>query len=136
MILSARPLIDVASVNIYRPAPVWQFTENDPVSLYFQLVDTALDTETEGFTPAGRRYIPATGATMSVTLDSIDMIKSLTRSATNPYSDDRSIWLLQLLATDLVRGSIGMTLTLTEGSDIKRGRVQTIALVNSRYLTK
>ena len=137
MRLSARPLIDVANVNVFRPATVWQFTESDASYLYFQLIDESLDTAAEGFNPPGRRYCPVSGATLSVTFTSVDVLKELARSATQPFTEDKSIWRVQTLSTDILRGSLTMQLTLTEASgNIIRGILQPAACVRSRYLTR
>jgi hypothetical protein len=121
MLLSARILLDVASVNNYRVAPQVEWTEQDPVTFYIQLVDASADTSTMGFNPPGRRYIPASGATLSVTLENINDAKQVTKTATNPYASDTSIWAISILSTDLIRGTPQMRITLTEGSTVRRG---------------
>lgn len=124
MILGVRFLKDVASVNSYELAEVGEFTEGDVVSVYFQLIDTTLDKGNCGFNPAGRRYIPASGATLQCVVQNIDDSIKVTRFATNPFADDRSIWKLDFFATDKIRGTSNLKLTLTEGVNATRGLVQ------------
>jgi len=124
MLLSARFLNDVANVNSFEYAQVGQFTEGEASSVYFQLIDASVDGALKGFSPAGRRYIPATGATLSVVVNSIDDSVKITRAATNPFPDDRSIWKLDFLSTDKITGTASLQLTLTEGAVIRKGLVK------------
>lgn len=122
MLLTARILTDVSSANKFRPTNQYKMTQGDAGTLYFQLVDASLDTAQEGFNPAGRRYIPAVGATLSIVIDNIDDSKKITRAATNPFSDDRSIWALSINSSDTIKaGTAAIKLTLTEGAVITRG---------------
>jgi hypothetical protein len=125
MLLSARPLINVANVNTWSFADQIAFTQGDQVTIYFQLIDVLKDTSVQGFKPAGRRYIPASGATLSVTIPNIDTSKILTKVATNPYANDTSIWSFTILPTDPVVGTITLKLALTEGGVITYGVVNT-----------
>jgi hypothetical protein len=129
MLLSARPLDNVANVNIFTYVDVLRFTEGDVPTLYIQLVDLSQDRLGEGFKPTGRRYIPAiTGTdpdfvapTLEITISSIDDAKKIIRFATQPYSQDGSIWALTLFDTDKLRGTADMLLKLTEGTKVTRG---------------
>jgi hypothetical protein len=118
MLLTARILINVASVNVYTHADVAEFTEGDGPAIYLQLVDASVDKDKR---PAGRRYVPAAGATLQVVVHNIDASKSVTRFATQPYAQDPSIWMLQLQATDPIKGTASLKLTLTEGVQVTRG---------------
>jgi hypothetical protein len=127
MLLSVRVLKDVASVNSWEPDDQVTWTEGDVVDIYFQLIDASLDTSNQGFHPSGRRYMPVAGATLSCVLENIDDAKVLTRSATQPFAQDPSIWKLQVLATDKVRGSPQMRITLTEtGPKITRALIKNV----------
>lgn len=122
MVLSARMLKDVANVNTFSPTNQAKFTVGDQVTLYFQLIDSALDTPQQGFSPAGRRYVPAVGATLQVIVDNIDDAKAVERYATQPYPQDPSIWALTLLPTDPIpAGTASLKLYLTEGPKATRG---------------
>ena len=122
--LGARILRDVANVNVFRVAERGAFTEGDTVNVYFQLMDQSVDLPTEGFNPPYRRFVPAAGATLSVVLESLDMDKKVTRSCTQPFSQDPSIWMLSVLNTDKIRGTVTMSLVLTQSGVATRGRLQ------------
>lgn len=123
MILSARMLSDAQTVNSFKYVPILQAMQGDAYTVYFQLIDASQDLARDGFFPAGRRYIPASGATLTVTLDSIDAAKAITRIASQPtgFTQDASIWSVSVLATDTIRGTVPLRLTLTEGTKVTRG---------------
>ncbi len=123
MLLSARPLNDVSNVNSFRPTSTAQFTAGDAASFYFQLIDKTLDLGNEGYSPSGRRYMPAAGATLSIKIQSINDAITITRAATQPFANDPSIWVVSLLTTDKLNGSYSMRLTLSEGSKVTNGFV-------------
>ncbi len=114
MLLGARILSGVASVNIFDYVDSARFTEGDVVDLYFQIVD--LNVEANSYQVKGRRYMPSAVAAplMTVSFGSIDDAKKINRVATQPFSQDPSIWKVSLLATDILRGTMDMRLTLTE----------------------
>lgn len=115
MLLACRFLIDVAGVNSfeYSQSPEWY--EGDSQTLYLQLIDASLDRPEEGFVPAGRRYIPVANAILTVTLVNIDSAKVVERVATQPFTQDGSIWRIEILPTDPLKGSINVKLKLEEG---------------------
>jgi hypothetical protein len=132
MLLSARMLKDVASVNSFESDTQLSWMEGDSVTIYFQLIDLTLDKVDQGFMPAGRRYVPASGATLSVVLENINDAKTLTRFASQPFVNDGSIWSVTILSTDLVRGTPQMRLTLTEGAKVTRGLVKNVLKIHSQ----
>jgi hypothetical protein len=122
MLLSARILQDVASVNTFRPVQQLKFTKGDTLTIYFQLIDASLDTAGEGYNPVGRRYVPAAGATLSVVVDNIDVAKKVTKTATKPFSGDDSIWSISIASTDVIpSGTASLQFTLTESAKITKG---------------
>lgn len=123
MRLSARMLENVAGVNTFNYAQQAEFTQGDAPTIYFQLVDLNQDRPEMGYVPAGRRYVPASGATLTVLLDAIDDSRKITRSATQPYPGDPSIWSVVLLPADDLRGTVNLKLTLTEGMVITNAQV-------------
>lgn len=131
MLLSARFLNDVANVNSFEYADVAEFTEGDPAAVYIQLIDASLDKSLEGFVPAGRRYVPAVGATLQCTVESLDDSKQIVRMATQPFSSDGSVWKLDFLATDKIRGTANIRLKLTEGSVVRNGLVKSGLRIHS-----
>jgi hypothetical protein len=124
MLLSARMLNEVSGVNAFVPVSVFEFTEGDAPTLYFQLVDLSKDKAEHGFNPPGRRYIPASGATLQCVIVNTDEAKKLTRFAAQPFAQDGSIWALTLTTTDFLRGSVDVLLTLTEGVKVTRGAIR------------
>jgi hypothetical protein len=134
MLLGARFLQDVGSVNSWcyalQSPPQW--TQGDTVDLYFQLLDTTKETAVSGFKPAGRRYCAAANSSLSVTLTNIDDALQLTRSCTQPFVNDSSIWMLSILASDGIQGSTAMVLTLNENGVITRGRTECGPRINSQ----
>jgi len=129
MKLSCRILTDVGSVNTFRYASAAQFSAGDQQTVYLQLVDVSLDRSDEGYVPAGRRFVPAAGATMQVVLNSLDQSKKVVRAATQPYVGDASIWRFNVLATDAIRGTIDLTVVLNEAGKVTRGTLTAGVLV-------
>ena len=128
-------LDSVGSVNDFDYVDQVQFTEGDAIDVYFQLIDSSKDKVLQQFKPAGRRLMPAAGATLQVTLDNLDDDKKLVRSATQPFALDPSIWKLSILATDAVRGTVNLLLQLTESGKITRGRLDAgLAVANQGCL--
>lgn len=124
MLLSARILCNVANVNRFDYDTTARFTEGNAFDVYFQLIDASQDRGQDGFYPSGRRYAPVSGAVLRVTLGFIDDEKKLDRAATQPYSNDPSIWKLSILSTDELRGGCDFILRLTEGAVITYGSVR------------
>lgn len=123
MLLSIRMLNGVGSVNNFEYVSSVEFTEGDAPTIYFQLVDMSVD---KLLRPAGRRYMPASGATLQCVIKNIENFDpthdhSITRYATQPYAADPSIWQLVLMPTDRIRGTCSISLLLTEGMVITRG---------------
>lgn len=132
MLLSARILNNVANINLFSYTDVMRFTEGDIPKIYLQLVDMGQDTALGGFSPPGKRYIPAVAATLQVTISSIDDAKKIIRFATQPYAQDPSIWCVTLFTTDVLRGSADIQLLLTEGTVITYGVVKQALAIEPR----
>lgn len=130
MLLSARALNDVASVNSFEVADSVSWSTGDSVSLYFQLIDSSVDSGMQGFYPAGRRYMPPLTSTLSVQIQNLDTTKQITRLATQPFPEDASIWMVTILPTDAIYGSPQMLLTLTEPSKTIRGLVKSMLKIH------
>lgn len=122
MQLTIRPLEDVQTVNSWRPATELVVSTGDPLEIVFQLVYAK--------NPCGgdevRRYMPATGATLTLVLDNLDNAKKVTKVATQPFSSDGSIWRVALTAQDTAKlaGTVTWLFTLTEGTRVVTGRLQ------------
>jgi hypothetical protein len=124
MILSARFLTNAANVNSFDYSEFVEFVEGDTVTVYLQLVDSSKDLDRDGFKPAGRRYVPVSGATLTVTVDNINDAKKVIRAASQPFANDPSIWSFQIMATDTVKGTANLRLTLTESGVVRKGFIQ------------
>ena len=131
MLLSARPLNDVASVNSWEHTDEATWYEGDATYVYLQLLDASLDTDQRGYHPPGRRYMPPALSTMTVQIQNIDTNKVITRTATQPFPEDASIWRIQILATDAVHGAPQLLLTLTEPTRTIRGLVKNAVKIYS-----
>lgn len=129
MQLGLRPLRDVGGVNNFRPGDSWQVEEGDAVSLFMQLVDESLDRGIEGYTPSGRRYMPAAGATLQITFANLDDARVVVRSAVQPFPLDPSIWRVDILTTDKISGSPTLRIKLTEGGVVTNGSARGMLLV-------
>ena len=124
MLLSARILKDVNTVNSFEYANQMSWTTGDTVTVHIQLIDASKDKALDGFKPTGRRFIPDTGSVLTVTLESMDDAKSVTRVAVQPFATDGSIWSFQILSTDLVSGTPQLRLSLNQGSVLTSGLVK------------
>lgn len=120
MLLSARMLENVASVNDFNYVDQVRFTQGDALFVYFQLVDLNKDVNNQ---PSGKRFMPASGATLSVEVNTINDATTLTKIATQPYANDTSIWRIQILAGDNIAGTFTMKLALTQSGVVTRGVV-------------
>lgn len=124
MFLTCRFLRDVASVNSFEYATQVEFHQGDAQNIYFQLVDGSVDTVDKGYMPAGRRYMPNALATVQVTFKNVDDAKQFTRAATKPFPEDTSIWLVQVLPTDPLRGTVSLKIVLGEPSRTLNALIQ------------
>ena len=128
MRLYARMLADVASPNQYRVVNRLDLSKGEAGTVVLQLVDASQDRSDQGFSPAGRRYCPPATSTLQVTLESIDEAKKYSRAAAQPYVGDASLWSFQVLATDDLKGTVSLSLALTEpvvgGTVTKKAFVQ------------
>ncbi len=131
MQLSARILTNVSGVNAFSYATQQQFMKGDAADVYLQLIDVEQHLASQGFSPFGNRYMPAAAATLSVQFLHIDASKRVTRSATQPYSLDPSIWKVVMLASDPLQGTLSLKLTLTEGAVVRTAYLQAVVLVKS-----
>jgi hypothetical protein len=121
MLLSARILQNVTGVNDWEVADEVRFTEGDSLYVFLMLTDLNKDKDIQRIRPSGRRYVPATGATLQVTVQSIDSAKTLVRIAVQPFANDPSIWKFQIMSTDSLRGTYSIKLALTEGATVTHG---------------
>lgn len=97
MLLGAIMLKSVQNVNSFQRNTQTVIRQGNPTTIYFQLVDLE-QTDTYG---QPLRYVPASGASITATINSINSANVVSRLASQPYSsDDRSIWSLNILSSD------------------------------------
>lgn len=125
MVLSLSFLQDVGGVNSFSYASNLQLGAKSATTLYFQLIDTSisvpLNAPFSGL-QTGRRLMPAVGATVQLILNNLDNAKKLTRTASQPFVQDASIWSIPILNTDfLTGGTIEVQLLLNESGLITNG---------------
>lgn len=128
--LSLRMLANVASVNAFDWATEVSYTAGDgPLDVYFQLIDPAQDRVSAGWPFGGRRYAPAAGATLTVTVANIDDNVAVQRVAVQPFANDPSIWKFTMLATDTIVGTCAISFQLNESGKLTAGRVDAVVLI-------
>lgn len=130
-LLGARPLVAVGDVNHFRPVTEVEAFAGDAFTLYLQLIDRSQATATEGFSPPGLRYVPVSGATLTVTFRNVDDAREFTRAATQPFPGDWSIWAVPILAGDPLDGTVNLLLTLTEAGVPRRALLEAALQVGS-----
>lgn len=125
MNLSARALNSVASVNDFEATTQLEISQgSSPQTIYLQLVDLNKDRIGQGFNPAGRRFVPVANSLVEITLTNIDDSKRLTRTASQPFPGDGSIWSIPLLATDPeLLGTINVSVKVIENRNTSTERV-------------
>ena len=114
MLLSARLLSDVCGVNRYSYADNVVLMESDSATIYLQLVDISVE---PNLRPEGRRYMPVALSTLAVTMKSHDTGATVSKTATQPFPQDPSIWSFDLTATNTLPGTDSLQLALSEPTD-------------------
>ena len=106
MKLSVKFLKNVADINNFQYAGEWDIAEGSTHRLYFQIVDELKD---------GLRYISQATVidAVTVTFLSIDDDTEIVKTATQAWSDDKSIWYIDL-AVDEVPNSGAVKFSITE----------------------
>ncbi len=124
-------VLDLTTVNQFRAQPSLRLVSGDPATLYVQLLNESYDCSS--FDPQTIRYVPNTGATLSVVLDNIDTSRRITKAATQPFAGDASIWSISLTPSESARleGTISLKFTLTEGTAVRNGRLAAGILIES-----
>lgn len=130
MFLGLRLLESVADVNRWSTTAVITAVTGDPQEVYVQLVDrNRLTGCVEG--QAAARYMPAVGASMELTFESLDAAKRVVKTAVQPFALDPSIWQVTLTPTESLKlmGTVSLSFALTEGTRVARGRVPAALLI-------
>ncbi len=125
MILTARFLTNVVDVNTWDSTQYIEFAEGDAVRVYLVLVDASKDKATPYSAylggSGGRRYMPASGATLQVVVTNLDDAKAYSKVATQAFpTTDPSIWYFTISTNDDVKGTPSLQLALTENAVTSR----------------
>lgn len=111
--LLAIKMLDSAATSLNNLAyvnQVYVYPESQ-VELLFQFVNAA----------NGQRYIPASGATVQVTIRSVNDAYTVVKPAITPFTEDRSIWRAVLTPADTLNlAGVNLEVELTEGASIRR----------------
>lgn len=132
MLLSASFLTQVADVNNFAESAKIQMTEGDTLDVYLQLRDLSVNPASSGYNPAGRRYVPVVGASLQVTIDSLDDTRKVVKFAAQPFAQDPSIWKFTILSTDKIVGTHPMKLVLSEAGKVTTGILNNAVLAYSQ----
>lgn len=120
MRLNAKILKNVANVNNWQYANQASIQEGQANEIYFQLVDydkVPGSDKSSALPDSPLRYMPQGVASVSATFPSIDSALEFTVVATQPFADDKSIWKISLLSTQLPKsGNFKIKLT-EDGAD-------------------
>lgn len=121
MKLSAKFLKNVANINCFKYVSQWDIAEGSAQRLYFQIIDKHKE---------DLRYISgATVYTVSLEFPSIDDNVTITKAATQAYTDDKSIWYIDLLASE-VPNSGAVKFTLVEDANTSQFRVEQAIVID------
>lgn len=117
MRLGIRMLNNSSSINNLMYVNQVKIAPGETYTVYFQLVD--LDSQDPYQQKAPIRYIPVTGATITINLTSINAANNISKIPTTPFSGDTSVWSFNLLASDTqIAAGVNMKVTLIEGANI------------------
>jgi len=122
MKLSAKFLKNVENVNSFQYVSQWDIAEGSIQTLYFQIVDKLKD---------DLRYMSQATVVDSVTVTflSIDDNSEIVKTAVQPFADDKSIWYINLSATE-VPNSGAVKISITEDGVTKTFRVAQAIVVD------
>jgi hypothetical protein len=133
MYLTGRVLLNVADVNTWEYGDVYRLSQGDTPTLYLQLIDLDKDKDVLKNRPSGKRYMPATGAVLTATIQNINAVNTVVKVATQPFANDPSIWAISILSTDpIVSGTFSLQLALTEGSKTTSAMVSNVINIGSQ----
>jgi len=128
MLLAARLLNDVNGVNSFDFVTAYEVATGDAFDVYFQFYNAGRG---RGSSPEAPRYMPAAGATVSVTVLNLDSAKQFVRVAAQPFAQDPSIWRFSILSTDPVTGTVSLKVALTEAGATRTVQLQGALRVDS-----
>jgi hypothetical protein len=105
MKLSAKTLVNVSNVNDFEYIDQWEINEGSAHRLHFQIIDTHKE---------DLRYLSQATVidAVTVTFLSIDDNSEITKTATQAFTDDKSVWYIDLAANEVPNpGAIKISIT-------------------------
>src|ERR1035437_2138367 len=127
MMLSGIMIRNAQNVNSFQRANQISLRAGNSGVLYLQLTDL----DQSDANDVSLRYMPAAGATLTITVDNISGLNNLiNRPASQPYAADTSIWSVTILATDALRSG-NLIGTLTEGATVRTFVIENALSVQS-----
>lgn len=138
MRLGIKILNSDATINSFKQLPMLKIAQGETVNLVFQLVDI----------DQNLRFIPSPGSTVQVSVprnplaipdptfitNRITVDYSINRAAVQLFSQDASIWMIPLAATDTKNmTSSNINVTVNDGSSVKIATfTQAIKIINNQ----
>ena len=127
MYLTANILKNVQNVNSFEYSEQVKLRQGNAATIYLQLADG----DQLGSDGRPLRYMAESGATMTITFSSIVASYSVTKTATQPYSNDTSIWSVAINATDRIAQG-NMVFSLIEATaGTRTGMIENAIVVQS-----
>jgi hypothetical protein len=127
MNLSFRAINSDGTLNNFQQIDKINIVKENAATVRIQLIDLEKKLKEDHL-----RFVPASGATMTITFYRSQTADVVTKNATNPFADDRSIWQVTLTAAEAAKVSSGFLLvTLTEGATVTKLKVNGIISVSS-----
>lgn len=121
MKLSAKFLKNVNNINSFQYANQWDISEGSANRLYFQIVDKLKEDL--------RFMTQAVTYSVSVTFLSIDSNAEITKAAVQAFSDDKSIWYIDLASSE-VPNSGAVKFSITQDSIESKFKVEQAIVVD------
>jgi hypothetical protein len=121
MKLSAKFLKNVSNINTFQYTNQWDISEGSANRLYFQIIDKLKEDL--------RFMTQATAYSVSVTFLSIDTNSEITKSAVQAFADDKSIWYIDLSASE-VPNSGAVKFSITQDSVESKFKVEQAIVVD------
>ncbi len=110
-----------STLNNLIPLNQMELSPGETATVLFQLINSINH----------QRYMPASGATMTARMVSNNNANIISKSPTQPFADDKSIWSFPLSATDTVKvAGVNLEIVLTEGANIKKVWAQSVIIVS------
>lgn len=113
------------SLNNLQVLPNLTIIKENANAVYIQLINQQAPSAQGMSCPT--RFIPASGATLTATFYRSQSCDLVVKSASNPFPDDRSIWLINLTPDESKKVSSGYLLvTLTDGFNVTNIRLDSV----------